>query len=292
MDILKQIAASQFAQVWANAHSQLKKTVAQQDFEKQSQDVQLRLRSLEQAQLVDARLIEFSSVGGQSAQVACGSVDPKAPNYLQVQVVPGSLRQAVALVELPHEPMRYVASLQLAEEAGVFKLAGLTMNPSSYKGKAAKDYAQSAEDMLGQHKLLSAYVDSATAALLARLGPTLHSSQEIQLNARYAEIEKNQELKPELTSWQVKGTDYQIVRIGLTSTLDDLVPTVLYLSHQKLSENPITVEATSMMEYVRGKYPELGLQFVAVLFQAYNEIPSDPNHTYAYYRVPIFFQPQ
>ena len=68
------------------------------------------------------------------------------------------------------------------------------------------------------------------------------------------------------------------------------VSTILGKGHKELGAGTTDLEASSLMDYLEKKYPELNAEFDAVLFQAYSETPSDPHRSYPVFRVPKQFK--
>jgi hypothetical protein len=99
----------------------------------------------------------------------------------------------------------------------------------------------------------------------------------------------NKALQDSLKNWKVDGKDYRIINITLLATLGDINMHVKYLSYKDLDPTDTQQEAMVLMKYIEREYPDLGMEFDGVLFEAFNVLPTDPKGVYSTYRVPIDF---
>ncbi len=293
LDVLKKLSKGETKEVLENSHPLFKNSATQEQFDKAVENIRPRLTQADRANLIDGRLLTLTSVTNQSVDTVCGVVDPNAPAYLKVRAFSsgsGVQKVAITMFEIPSQPLKWVASLQMSEQEGRYKFVRIDINTAGYNGKDSHYYARIAEGWFTNKRLFPAYVAFSMALNLSQRGSTLQTSAQIKYSGRVADLEKNDDVKSELKTWKVEDINYEIYRIGLIETLNDVSIWVHYISRQPLGETTTTKEASKLMEYLKQKYPELAEEFEFVVFQAFSEPPNDPNRQYEYYRVPLRFR--
>ncbi len=289
LDVLKLLASGQARKVWDNSHPSLQSEVTKEQFEASTRELSNLLTSVDNAKLSDGRLITLYSTNTAKTIVVCGLLDANSPTHLRVQTLVGGSKFAIAQVNLPGEPFGRVTSIQMAEDEGSFKLVSLEIQIRNYKGKNAEYYEKLGDRWAGQKKLLEAYLAYQFGAELSDLGSFLQTGQNLRLKNKAQEIVADKTLQDSVKSWNVDGKDYRIINVTLLATLGDINMHVKYLSYEDLDPMGTKQEATKLMKYVEREYPDLGMEFDGVLFEAFNVLPTDPNGVYSTYRVPIDF---
>jgi hypothetical protein len=289
LDILKLLASGQANKVWDNSHPTLQSEVTKEQFEASIRELSNLLTGVDKAKLSDGRLITLYSTNTAKTNVVCGLLDTNSPTHLGVQTLVGGNKFAIAQVNLPAEPFGRVASIQMAEDEGNFKLVTLEIQIHDYKGKNAEYYEKLGDKWADQKKLLEAYLAYQFGAELSNLGSFLQTGQNIRLNNKAQEVVTDKILQDAVKSWNVDDKDYRIINVALLATLGDINMYVKYLSYEDLDPTGTKKEAMMLMKYIEQEYPDLGTEFDGVVLEAFNVLPTDPNKAYSTYRVPINF---
>ena len=288
--VLEELSSGMHEDLWQQAHPIMKDSVPEGEFATGLEQVKAQLTDIGNANILDTRLIRMFGGTRTVHEVICGVLDVDSPKHLRV-IVPEDVKIfAVCIIEIPGEPIAYTLSIHLAKDEGRFKLVQFSVNPSSYKGANASHYVGVAEKWIASDRLFSGWLAYSMAERLSYLGPGLKTGTFIQVNQQLSALKKNKRLQNEQANWDLGGVEYKILGIGLIGTLSDISPLISYLSHKELGAGTTDLEASSLMDYLEKKYPELNAEFDAVLFQAYSETPSDPHRSYPVFRVPKQFK--
>lgn len=289
LTVLKLLASGQANKVWDNSHPALKSEVTKEQFEASTGALSNLLTTVDKAKLFDGRLITLYSTNTAKTTIVCGLLDTNSPTHLKVQTLIGGNKFAITQVILPGEPFGRVASIQMAEDGGTFKLVSLEIQIHDYKGKNAEYYEKLGDKWADQKKLLEAYSAYQFGAELSNLGSFLQTGQNVRLSDKAQKVVANPALQDSVKNWNVDGKDYRIINVTLLATLGDINLYVKYLSYKDLDPTGTQQEAMMLMKYMEQEYPDLGTEFDGVLFEAFNVLPKDPKGVYSTYRVPINF---
>ncbi len=289
-EILQNISEGNFDEIWSLTHTSLQRELTKEQFTTAMEDVQVRLNETVEEELVDGRLVTIEGAKSATMNVICGLIPVEEPSHLRVQVQVPTRKAAIAILKVPGEPIERTVSIQLAEENGIYKITGLNISTAVYGGKDADYYAEVGEKWIDEGKYLSGYLAYALAQNLSYRGNFLQTGQNIIISEKFASLNEDERVQNSLRNWQVNGENYQIVRVGLIETMNDISPHIAYVSNKKLDKEEVSAEARQLMQYIQTKYPELKEEFDAVLFEAFSEMPTDPNKSYPSFRVPLHFE--
>ena len=289
-ELLQNISESNFDEVWSQSHPLLQKQLSKEQFTQAMKDFRLRLGEAEGIEIVDGRFATIDGAKTANRNIICGGVSVEEPNHLRIQVQIPTERVAIAILRVPGEPIERQVSIQLAEDNGMYKIAGLNITSAIYKGKDATHYAEIGAGWIDEGKHLAGYLAYAMAQNLSHRGGFLQTGQNIILTEKFLSLNRDEKIQNNLGNWKVDGNNYQIVRVSLIETLGDISPHIAYISNENLDEKVTSVEAHQLMQFVEEEHPELSEEFDAILFEAFSEMPTDPNKSYPSYRVPIYFE--
>ena len=132
---------------------------------------------------------------------------------------------------------------------------------------------------------MPAYLAFSVAAHLRSLGPWASSGEALTLKRELETLRLREKLP---FQWNVGGTDYQLVSIGIITTLTDISPHVRYITHGDLVQAQVESEAALLLEYVKSTYPDLATEFEAMLFQAHDRMPQKGQECVSW-KVPLSF---
>ncbi|CAB1056742.1 hypothetical protein D1BOALGB6SA_1481 [Olavius sp. associated proteobacterium Delta 1] len=287
--MLEMLLSNEGNKLWNLTHPATQKAITKPAYITSVENVHNRLSGINNAKLADGRLISVVGHKSSPGQVICGSVDQNSPEHLRIVTFPSMKKIVATITEIPSQPIGRVVSLMMAEHNSRLKLVHFMITSRSYHGKLAEYYEKIANNWISKGEIISGYLAYAMDYRLNYLGPNIQTGKFINARERLTNLLKDKELKNSLKSWTLPDGKYQIFGIDLIETLNDISPRVRYLSMKKLGADTTPIEATALMTYFKEKCPELGKEFDAVLFEAYSEIPSDPNKNYQTYRVPLSF---
>ncbi len=291
IEILQSVSEGNFDGVWSQTHPALQKQFSKEQFVQQVvTDVQLKLGEVGGIELVDGRLATIGRAKIANKSIICGLVPVEEPSHLRVQVQVPTEKVAIAILRVPGKPIEREVSVQLAQDNGTYKIAGLNITSAIYKGKDATYYAQNGKKWIDEGKYLPGYLAYAMAQNLSHRGGFLQTGQNVILTEKFQSFNQNEKIQNGLSNWKVDGKDHQIIRVGLTETLDDISPRIAYVSNEELDEEVTSVEAHQLMRFIEVEYPELREEFEGILFGAFSEMPTGPNKSYSIYWVPTFFE--
>jgi hypothetical protein len=234
--------------------------------------------AVERMHLVDLR-------GGTNglARVQCG--EQNDPERFTLLVNAGDEDVAVVVLRAPLGPTTHAVTVQLRRRGERWHLLGIQVNPTTYRGKDAAAYEALADLAMGQKKVAFGYLMLALAQTLSDRGASITSATHERIEAKLAAIAREGLLPADLGVWTLGEARFRIEGLSLVSTREDVSPVIQYVSPQGLVEDLLDRDADVLVDEVRRRFPELGVHFDAVVFEAYAEAPSEPGKSYQGYRV-------
>ncbi len=281
--IIGLVHSDEVDQIYELSDARLRASIDVSQFRAQMNSIQMRIPANTSAELIDMKLIEVS--GKFQGTVACGSVDPDNAAHVAIPLGAENESVAVVLFESPGDPMARVIAIQLRKTEERWNLSAIHVSDSAYNGKSASDYADHSEAFAKQGDSLGQYLSLLMAANLSKSAPFWVPSQSLRYEQDLKTLFQTTQMQQLISKWITNDGPFTIIGVSLISTLSDITPHVKYLSHGVLEEQQIGIEAEFLAEYVRTKHPSFNICFENVLFDAYEELPVDPQKKYSSFRV-------
>ncbi len=290
IEFYKALKNKEYDVVRTMLHQDVLGNTGEQNLTKLFEHISARLKDSKSTHLNDMRLIEL---GGEyrGNPVVCGSVDINSNEYFEVYRLSSSKRFAVAIRDVISDKASYKLSMQvdLIKDDSP-KVIGISIKPSQIGGKDKDHYSSLADEFKSKGELIPTYLSNTLAISLGEISDFARNKKFISLFKDAKQFEENHLGSNEFTEWVIKGDKYRIINLSVTSTLSDISPTISYLSHVPLELEALRKETKIIMEYLKERFSSLADISPAILFVAYEELPTDRNKNYRFYRVPVLIK--
>jgi len=285
----KALREGQLDVLWDDLHPQARRDDQRKPFMGALAAMQLRLQDQDDEPEID-RVLRVDVSGGVNslAQVQCG--EPNADDAVHLVINAGDEDVAVVILR-SGAATSFATTIQLRRRGERWRLLGIQVNPSHYRGKSAAAYEIAADVYMRQQKVVAAFFLLGVAQTLSDRGASVESSLHLRIEEKLAGIEQDQLFAAETGTWTLGDDRFDIEGLSLVSNHKDISPVIKYLSPQGLVRDLLDRDADKLIAEIKRRFPELQRHFDAVVFEAYADVPNEPGKSYQAYRVVRYFDP-
>lgn len=286
---IKLLKSGSYEALYENSHPQFKQNITREQFQKVLQTVSPRIELTSEIEFTDANRLNF--VSGKPLKgkpVICGSVEPTDESHRVIYPVAGITNQLL-LYHIAHHPtIERILTLQFGQDGKEYKLLRFNMNVTKFNRKDADHFEKTADFWLAKKQYISSILAYSTALRFSTPGNTIATAGTIRIKEKIAALSKDENVKRKLLYRIADGHDYKIIRYDTIETVNEVAPTIVYLTNYDLGQElEIKNEAQLLLDHLKTHTPELGDHFDTILFQAFKEIPTSPQKEYQSYRVAL-----
>ena len=278
--------------LWDELHPQGRDEAQREAFMEALRGMQDRLATTPGKATVD-RLHLVSIEGGTNdlAKAQCGDpADPEREPFTLL-VNAGGEDVAVAILLSADGTAENATTIQLRRRGDRWRLLGIQVNPSRYRGRGARGYEIAADVYMKQRKIVAGYLLLGIAQTLSDRGAAVESATHDRVEEKIGAIQRDQLFELETGTWTLGADRFEIEGLSLVATADGISPVFKYVSPQGLVQELLDQDADKLIEEVRRRFPDLAKHFDAVVFEAYSTKPDEPGKSYQAYRLVRFLDP-
>ncbi len=276
--------------MWSQLHPQARRDDQRKQFTEALEAMSKRLGEAE-GETTIARMLRVDLSGGANAlaRVQCG--EPGQPDGYSLLVNAGDEDVAVVILDDKHGQDHTATTVQLRRRGERWRLLGIQVNPSQYRGRDALAYEELATRLMSQQQVVAAFALLGVAQMLSDRGAAVKSGLHDRIAAKLAAIQRDQLFEAETGTWTVGGQRFAIEGLSLVSTRRDISPVLKYVTPQGLVEDLLGLDADALVVEVARRFPELPRHFDTIVFEAYAQAPDEPGKDYQAYRLVRYFDP-
>ncbi|MBV1859145.1 MAG: hypothetical protein KUG77_12095 [Nannocystaceae bacterium] len=276
--------------LWSALHPQARREDQREAFTTALTSMQHRLESgSETAEVTDAYVVDIRGGASALARVQCGAQgDPGG-----LTLITNAGDEDVAMVNLVSsgDPFGFATTVQLRRHADAWRVLGVHVGLSAYRGRGADDYERLADAYVKQQRVLEAYLVLTVANQLANRGGSVKLDRALAIADKLDAVGNSKEFQQQLGVWEVGGRRYDVQGFSVTSTQSDLSAVIRYVTPTGLIQEALDQEADALLAHLGMQHPEIAKRFDAVVFEAYESeaAAGDPGGEIQAYRTARVF---
>ncbi len=280
------LKAESYEDAYNLSHPELKRVVSKEEFLRKVNSLKPRFAKANSISLSDARIVSFKLKAAKDPKIVLsGSAKQTDPSHIQFYTIPGIKKQGLVFYKVQSDTVDRLLTLTVGMLGSVYKILSVYLNPIKFKGKGTEYYENLGIKWANEKKYVTSLYAYIMALKFSTPGPNIHTANSIRIGKKIQKFLKNPEIKSKLLSWHVEKNVYQILKFDTLETINDVSPTLAYISKFQLEEKEISKEANMLIKYMKANNPDFGNHFEALLFQAYTENPVSPKKKYPFYRL-------
>lgn len=288
--LLQNLRDGKVDELWDQLHPQARDEAQREAFGEALRAMRQRLAATPgQTQVQRIQLVKVSGGANALAKVECGAVDD--PERFTLLVNAGDEDVAVAILRSTMGLAETATTVQMRRRGDRWRLLGIQVNPSRYRGKSAAAYEIAADVYMRQRKIIVGYLLLGLAQTLSDRGAAVESVMHDRIEEKIAAIQRDQLFELDTGTWTLGDDRFEIEGVSLVATREDISPVIKYVSPQGLVQDLLDRDADKLIEEVRRRFPDLGKHFDAVVFEAYAEAPDEPGKSYEAFRKVRYLDP-
>lgn len=284
-----ELKKGQLDALWHELHPQARREDQKKAFTDALSAMQQRLSATgENPKIERIHRVDLSGGINNLARVTCGT---EGDDDTTLMVNAGDEDVAVVMLLDEAGGSEVATTVQVRRRGDKWRLLGIQVNPSEYRGARAATYERMADNFMRQQKVVTAYLLLGLAQTLSDRGAAVKSGLHDRIEQKLAAISRDQLFAAETGTWTIGQARFQIQGLSLVATQQDISPVIKYVSPQGLVQDLLDRDADLLVEEVRRRFPELPKHFDTVVFEAYADVPNQPGASYQAYRVVRYFDP-
>jgi hypothetical protein len=281
---------SDFDAMWSMLHPQAQRGQGKEPIVEALRSMRARLGdATAEPKLEWAYTVGVDGGANDLARVQCGPEGEM--ESLTMMANAGGEDLAVASLWTPGMPYSYTTTVTLRKRGPSWRLVGVHVSPSAYRGKTAADFFRVAEQFDERGRSVTAFLALGVARTLSGRGSSVTTVLRERIDQNLDALEKSPGYTKELGTWTVDDRSYVVHGFGLAATQSDLSVVVQYVTPGGLVRETLEQEADQLIAHMRTRYPELRGLFDAVVFEAYREAPTEKDAEYDAYRIARYLDP-
>ena len=278
------LRAGRAEEIWNGLHPLARRDDQKKAFFAALQSMQSRLQSADAAPTTMAlHVVEVAGKTEEQARVPCPGSE-SAESFTFVTSLTGEDLAVVTLLT-PAGAFGLATTLQLRMSGDAWRLVGIQVNPTSYKGRDAVGWELVADTYWRADKPMPSYFALGVAQTLSTRGGSIHTASKDRINEKLEDVRKDAGFAEDTTQWTVGEQTYELAGVALASTQSDISPVIKYVSPEGTEREVLDRHADVLAAHLRRLHPELTELFDAVVFEAYAEAPTDTSKTYEGFRL-------
>lgn len=290
--LLATLRAGEVDALWDELHPQARRDDQREAFLDALRGMQQRLALTPGKVTVDQlHLVQVTGGTNDLARAQCGATDTLDADRFTLLVNAGGEDVAVAILLAARGPAETATTIQLRRRGSEWKLLGLQVNPSRYRGRSAGAYEIAADVYMRDRKVIPGYLLLGLAQTLSDRGAAVESALHDRIEEKIGAIQRDKLFELDTGTWTLDGERFEIEGVSLVATGEEISPVFKYVSPQGLVQDLLDRDADRLVGEVRRRFPELSKHFDAVVFEAYAEAPTEPGKSYEAYRKVRFLDP-
>ncbi|MCA9656218.1 MAG: hypothetical protein H6712_15330 [Myxococcales bacterium] len=288
--LLQDLREGRLDPLWEELHPQARNEGQREAFMEALRAMQQRSAMTPGESVVDrVHLVSIEGGSNDLAKAQCGA--PDDPDRFTLLVNAGDEDVAVVILLSARGTVETATTIQLRKRGDRWRLLGIQVNPSRYRGKGAAAYEIAADVYMRERKVLVGYLLLGLAQTLSDRGAAVESALHDRIEEKIGAIQRDKLFERETGTWTLGDARFQIEDVSLVATGAEISPVIKYVSPQGLVKDLLDQDADALVEEVRRRFPELAKHFDAVVFEAYAESPKEPGRSYQAYRVVRYLDP-
>lgn len=282
------LRTGELEKLWDDLHPQARRDDQRELFMEALAGMEQRLQITPMLVNVE-RVHHVDLKGGSSdlAQVKCGEGDSR----YTLLVNAGDEDVGVVILRSPAPHTEHVTTVQLRRRGDRWRLLGIQVNPSRYRGKNAAAFEELGDGFMRTQKVVMGYFMLGLAQILSGRGAAVESIHHQRIEDKIAAITRDQLFKAEMGTWALGDDRFTIEGLSLIATRQEISPVIKYVSPQGLVKDLLDRDADKLIEEVRRRFPELSEHFDTVVFEAYAKTPEEAGENRQAYRLVRFLDP-
>lgn len=277
--------------LWDELHPQGRDESQREAFLEALRGMRDRLSTAPSGTTVDrVHLVTIEGGSNDLAKAQCGEAGgEREPFTLLVNA--GGEDVAVVILHSTRGTAENATTIQLRRRGDRWRLLGIQVNPSRYRGRNAAAYEVAADVYMKQRKIIAGYLLLGIAQTLSDRGASVESALHDRVEEKIGAIRRDKLFELETGTWTLGSERFEIEGVSLAATADGISPVFKYVSPQGLVKDLLDQDANKLIEEVRRRFPDLVKHFDAVVFEAYAEKPDEAGKSYQAYRIVRFLDP-
>lgn len=287
------LRTGKFDDLWKDLHPQARRDDQREPFMQALGGMQQRLSLTPMMVEVErTHVVKLSGGSSKLARVQCGGDDD--PRRYGLLVNAGDEDVAVVILRSPAPMTEHVTTVSMRRRGDDWRLLGVQVNPSRYRGKNAPYYEEAADAFMKDKKVVMAYFMLGLAEILSANGESVKSMHHERVEQKLKATTRDELYAQETGTWTLGADRFEVQGFTLVAAGQEISPVVRYVSPQGLVKELLDRDADKLVEEVRRRYPELAEHFDTVVFEASATAnPSgDDNAPVAGYRLVRFLDPE
>ncbi len=264
-----QLRAGELEVLWDSLHPQARRDDQREAFTGALASMQHRLESGAQTgEVTDAYLVDIRGGASALTRVRCGA--EQDPDGLTLITNAGDEDVAVVSLRTSGDPFGFATTVQLRRHADAWRVLGVHVGLSEYRGRTAQDYERLADAYVQQRRVLEAYLVLAVAEHLANRGASVKLDSALAIADKLDAVATSKEFQQQLGVWEVGARRYDVQGFSVTATQGDLSAVIRYVTPTGLIQDALDEEADALFAHLGMQHPEIAKRFDAVVFEAYD----------------------